>query len=118
MLTPKKQRVLEALLVSDSRRAAADAAGVDIKTLRGYLKDVEFVAAYKAAFADKVEEATRQAQNALAPALSTLLEICQDESAGHMARISASRSILEYGLKLGEQYDLAMRIAALEENQK
>lgn len=116
MLTPKKQRALEALLVSDSRRAAADAAGIDIKTLRGYLNDPEFIEAYKSAFADKVEEATRQAQQALAPALSTLLEICQDTSAGHMARISASRAILEFGLKLGEQYDLAVRIAALEKD--
>lgn len=114
MLSLKKQRVLEALLVSDSRKAAAAAAGVDIKTMRAYLKDEEFMTAYKDAFADKVEEATRQAQQALAPALSTLLEICRDESAGSMARISASRSILEYGLKLGEQYDLAMRISALE----
>ena len=118
MLSPKKQRVLEALLLTDSRRAAAQAAGVDVKTVLAYLKDREFLDAYKAAFADKVEEATRQAQSALAPALSTLLEICRDEGAGHMARISASRAILEYGLKLGEQYDLAVRIAALEDNQK
>ena len=116
MLTPKKQRVLEALLVSDSRKAAAAAAGVDIKTLRGYLRDEEFLEAYKAAFAEKVEEATRQAQQALAPALSTLLEICRDKDAGQMARISASRSILEYGLKLNEQYDLAVRVAALEKS--
>ena len=117
MLSLKKQRVLEALLVSDSRKAAAQAAGVDIKTLRGYLRDAEFLEAYKAAFADKVEDATRQAQQALAPALATLLEICQDQGAAHMARIAASRAILEYGLKMGEQYDLAVRIAALEEKQ-
>lgn len=114
MLSLKKQRALESLLVASSRRAAAEAAGVDIKTLRGYLNDPEFSAAYKAAFAEKVEEATRQAQSALAPALATLLEICQDESAGHMARISASRALLEFGMRLGEEYDYAVRIAALE----
>lgn len=116
MLSQKKQRVLEALLLTSTRRAAAKMAEVDLKTVLSYLKDAEFVEAYKEAFAEKVEEATRMAQKALAPALSTLLEICQDQEAGAMARISASRAILEYGMKMGEQYDLAMRIADLEKN--
>lgn len=114
MMTPKMQKVLEALLVSNTRKEAAAKAGIDEKTLRGYFKKEDFLEAYKNAFAQKVDEATRQAQQSLSPALSTLTEICMDREAGYMARISASRSILEYGLKLGEHNDLAARVAELE----
>lgn len=114
MLTAKMQQALDALLVSNTRKAAAEKAGINPKTLRGYFKNEDFLAAYKEVFAAKVDEATRQAQQALSPAISTLLEICQDKKAGYVARVSASRSILEYGLKLGEQNDLAARVAELE----
>ena len=114
MLSPKQQRALEALLVSDSRNAAAAAAGIDVKTMRKYLREEGFLTAYRAAFDAKVEDATRQAQQALAPALKTLLEICNDNKAGALTRISAARSILEYALKLGAQYDLTARVEALE----
>ena len=114
MLSVKMQNALEALLVSNTRAEAAKKAGIDRKTLREYFKKEEFLEAYKEAFAAKVDEVTRQAQQSLSPALSTLLEICQDKEAGYMARVSASRSILEYGLKLGEHNDLAARVAELE----
>ena len=114
MLTTKMQQALEALLVSNTRAEAAKKSGIDVKTLRGYFKKEEFLEAYKNAFAQKVDEATRQAQQSLSPAMSTLTEICMDRNAGYMARISASRSILEYGLKLGEHNDLAARVAELE----
>jgi len=114
MLTQKMHKALDALLVSNTRTEAAQRAGVDVKTLRGYFKKEEFLEAYKEAFAAKVDEATRQAQQSLSPALSTLAEICQDKEAGYMARVSASRSLLEYGLKLGEHNDLAARVAELE----
>lgn len=114
MLTMNMRKALEALLVSNTREEAARKAGIDRKTLWGYFKKEEFLEAYKEAFAAKVDEATRQAQQLLSPALSTLLEICQDKEAGYMARVSASRSILEYGLKLGEHNDLAARVAELE----
>ena len=115
ILTAKMQQALDALLVSNTRKAAAEKAGIDAKTLRGYFKKEEFLEAYKEAFTAKVDEATRQAQQSLSPALSTLVEICQDKEAGYMARVSASRSLLEYGLKLGEYNDIAARVAELEE---
>lgn len=114
MLSARKQKALEALLVSSTRTEAAAKIGADRKTISNYFHDEEFVQAYKEAFAVKVDEATRQAQQALMPALDTLIEICKDTEAAHMARISASRALLEYGLRLGEQNDLAARVAELE----
>ena len=114
MLSARKQKVLEALLVSSTRKEAAALAGIDRRSIENYFKDEEFVKAYKEAFAVKLEEATRQAQQALSPALQTLTEISTNTEAGVMARISASRALLEYGLRLGEQNDLAARVAELE----
>ena len=114
MLTQKMRKTLEALLESNTRAEAAKKAGINRKTLWDYFQKEEFRNAYKEAFAAKVDEATRQAQKSLSPALSTLVEICEDKEAGYMARVSASRSLLEYGLKLGEHNDLADRVAELE----
>jgi len=113
-MTENQTKALQALLVCPTRKDAAEMAGIDVRTLRRYFKDEAFLREYKDAFAALVDEATKQAQRSLAPAIQTLNEICADKTAGHMARISAARSLLEYGLKLGEHNDLAARVAELE----
>lgn len=117
-MTPKKQKALLALLTSPTKAAAAAAAGITPKTLRSYLAEPEFQAEYKKAFAGLVEDATRQAQQAIAPALSTLREVVEDSSEGAQFRISAARSILEYSLKLTEQNDILSQLQELEEAMK
>ena len=113
-MTPKKQKALLALLTSPTREKAAAVAGITSKTLRGYLADPEFQAEYKCAFSGLVEEATRQAQQAIAPALFTLLEIMEDREEAAQARISAARAILSHGLKLIETTDILNRLQELE----
>ena len=61
-----------------------------------------------------VEDATRQAQQAIAPALSPLREVVEDSGEGSQFRISAARSILEYSLKLTEQNDILAKLKELE----
>ena len=61
-MTPRQQKALAALLTSPSKAAAAKAAGIAPRTLRDYLADPEFQAAYRDAFGNMVEDATRQAQ--------------------------------------------------------
>ena len=114
MLNSKKQAALRALLTNPTRAAAAAAAGINEKTLRRYLQDDEFMAAYRAAFDDLVDAATRQAQQAINPALSTLTEICKDGSIGPTARVNAARALLEYAARLTEINDLAARVGDLE----
>ena len=113
-MTPKQQKALLALLTEPTKTKAAGAAGITMKTLRGYLADPEFQAEYRKAFGSMVEDATRQAQQALAPALSTLREIVESEGEKATDRISAARSILEYGMKLTEQFDILTRLDELE----
>ena len=97
-----------------TRQAAADAAGIDVKTLRGYLGEEEFAQEYKKAFAALVEDATRAAQQALMPAIETLRDICEDEDELPTNRIAAARVILGNSLKLTETTDILARLTALE----
>ncbi len=113
-MTPKKQKALVALLTQPTKEKAAAAAGITSKTLRCYLDDPEFQAEYRKVFSELVEGATRQAQQAIAPALSTLREIVEDGDENAQARISAARSILEYSVKLTETTDILTRLDELE----
>ena len=81
-------------------------AGIDPRTMRRYFEDADFRSAYRKAFGGMVEDATRQAQQAIAPALSTLQEILEDGDETATARIQAARSTLEYALRLTEQMDI------------
>lgn len=112
--TPRKEKALKSLLTCRTRAEAAEAAGIGESTLRGYLREPEFQARYREAFGELVQDATRQAQQAIAPALSTLREIVEDENAGAKARIMAARSTLEFALRLTEQLDIISRIEILE----
>lgn len=113
-ITQRKEKALQALLVCRTRREAAAMAGIGESTLRGYLQEDEFQARYREAFGNLIQDATRQAQQAIAPALSTLREIMEDKGEQSQARITAARSALEYALKLTEQADILEQLRALE----
>ena len=42
-MTPRKEKALQALLVSRTRAEAAQAAGIGESTLRSYMQDAEFM---------------------------------------------------------------------------
>ena len=113
-MTPKKQKALVALLTQPTKEKAAAAARITSKTLRSYLDDPEFQAEYKKAFAGLVEDATRKVQQTLDPAVAVLREIMEDSDENGQVRVSAARSVLEYGLKMTEQTDIITRLQELE----
>ena len=78
------------------------------------MKDPEFLDRYREAFGNLVQDATRQAQQALALAVSTLTEIMGNTDEQATARIQAARSTLEYALKLTEQTDILEQLRELE----
>lgn len=114
-MTPSKERALAALLTQPNKTSAAAAAGITDRTLRSYLADTEFQEAYRRAFGSVVEDATRQAQQTLAPALSTLREIMEDSEIPAVARVSAAKAALEFALRLTETHDFATRLQAVEQ---
>ncbi|MBP5614065.1 MAG: hypothetical protein J6X35_07995 [Bacteroidales bacterium] len=101
-------------MTQPTKAAAAAAAGIAPRTLRDYLADPDFQTEYKKAFGQLVQEATRQAQQALSPAIFTLRDIVEDEDASSSARIAAARSLLEYGLRLTEFADILAELEAVE----
>ena len=114
-MTPKKELALAALLTHPTRKEAAAAAGISVRTLQDYFnKDPEFMERYRAAFGELVQDATRQAQQTIAPALSTLKEIMEDRDEQATARIQAARNTLEFALKLTEQTDVLEQLRELE----
>ena len=106
MLTPKKQAALEALLTHETKKSAAHAAGISVRTMSTYLADDEFKREYTMACRQLVTDASQQSQKCLSPALSVLLTIANDKNEAAGNRIAACRSLLEYGLKLTEISDI------------
>lgn len=113
-MTPTKEKALAALLTCSTKKEAAAQAGISDRTLRAYFTDPAFQEAYQRAFGGVVEDATRQAQKTLAPALSTLQEIMEDADIPAAARVSAAKAALEYAIKLTETNDFAARLEAVE----
>lgn len=113
-MTPNKEKLLAALLTSRSKKEAAAAAGIAERTMRTYFEDPEFCQRYREAFAGVIEDATRQVQALLMPALSTLQTVMEDEEIPAQARITAAKSIIDYSLKLTEQADILEQLRELE----
>lgn len=113
-MTPNKEKLLAALLTSRSKKEAAAAAGIAERTMRTYFEDPEFCQRYREVFAGVIEDATRQAQALLMPALSTLQTVMEDEEIPAQARITAAKSIIDYSLKLTEQADILEQLRELE----
>lgn len=114
-MTNRQQKALVALIRAPTIEAAAETAGVGYSTLRRWMReDTEFKIAYRAALDELLQDASAQAKQSLSPALKALGEIVEDEGQPATARISAARSILEYGLKLTETVDILARLDALE----
>lgn len=113
-MTPKQQKALVALLTQPTKEKAATAAGITSKTLRSYLDNPEFRAEYRKAFSELVEDAARKVQQTLDPAVAVLREVMENDSENGQVRVSAARSVLEYGLKMTEQTDILNRLQELE----
>lgn len=113
-MTPNEERALSALLTSKTKLEAAEKAGITDRTMRRYFEDPEFCQRYREAFAGVIEDATRQAQALLMPALSTLQTVMEDEEMPAQARITAAKSIIDYSLKLTEQADILEQLRELE----
>lgn len=106
MFTPKKQAALEALLTHGTKKAAAQAAGISVRSMSAYLADPDFQREYTLACRGLIADAARQSQKYMSNALSVLCSIVQDKEEASGNRIAACRSLLEYSLRLTEITDI------------
>lgn len=108
------EKILSALLSANTIGAAAAAAGVSERTVYARLADDDFRAEYERRRRATLENACKTLQSALTDAVEVLTSIMQDAENSPQSRITAARSVLEYGVKLTELTDLAARVEALE----
>ena len=69
---------------------------------------------YEDAFANLVQDAADQAKQGFASAIERLRGIVEDNNQAPQVQIQASRSLLEYGMKLTEQADILAKLDELE----
>ena len=108
------EKILSALIATKTISAAAVAAGVSERTVYSRLADDDFRAEYERRQSMTLEAACKALQEAMTDAVDVLTSILKEADASPATRISAVRSVLDYGVKLTELTDLAARVAALE----
>jgi len=113
-ISRKQDTAIGALLSRPTISAAAESVGIGESTLRRWLKDRDFLAAYRAARREAVSQAVGHLQAACSVAVLALTDISQDVSCPASARVSAARTVLELALKGVELEDLAVRVEELE----
>ena len=114
-LTRRQERAIGALLVSNTLYEAARRADVPVRTLRRWMRQPEFVAAYQEALG-RVREATiNQAQAVLRVALSAAAKDCRLEDLDQ--RFRAWSTVLGEGLAGVAVADHGRRIRDLERAQ-
>ena len=113
-MTGKKEKAIAALIRSPTVESAAQEAHIGYSTLRRWLReDQEFQQAYRTALSELVKDADAQARRGMSRALSTLTDIMENGESD-AAKVSASRTVLEYSLKLIEVADVQERLEAVE----
>jgi len=111
-LTRKQEQALAALLAETTIAAAAERARVGEVTLWRWLKQPDFLAAYRAARREVVEKAVAQLQQSSWAAATTLLKLLASSS--DSVRLRAAVAILEHASKGVELIDFEERLSALE----
>ena len=92
---------------------AASRAGIGERTIRRWLKRLDFKEQVDAAKADMVSRAIAMLADASTEAATTLRGLLQADS--ESVRLNAAKAIIELGIKLRESEELAGRVKAIEE---
>lgn len=114
VLSPKKLRVIDALLSGASKGAAASAAGVTNRTLNRYLQEPAVRSEIDRATGAALGEAGRRMIGGMDTAVNTMLALLENEKTPATIKLRAATAVLEYGQQLYESHDLVKRLEALE----
>jgi transposase-like protein len=111
-LNRKQEQAISALLSEATLSAAAERIGVNEATLRRWLRQADFTAAYREARRQVVEKAIAQLQQSSWAASTTLLKLLGAQS--ESVRLRAAVAILDHANKRLEMIDFEERLTALE----
>jgi len=112
-LTRKQEQAIGALLSEQTLGAAADQAGISEATVRRWLKQPEFLSAYREARRQVVEKSIAQLQQSSWAASTTLIRLLA--SGSDSIRLRAAQTILDQANKGLELIDFEERLTALEQ---
>jgi transposase-like protein len=113
-LTRLWEPAIAALLSQGTIAKAARAAGVDETSLRRWLRDPGFRAAYHQARADLLQHAVGHISEGLVTAAVVLRTILTDREASASSKVAAARTLFEMALRDREVEALEARLAAVE----
>src|ERR1022692_2905992 len=111
----KMEAAISALLTRPSIEDAARVAGVAEKTLRRWMQEPEFDAAYRAAKRAAYGQAIARLHQGSGAAAATLLKLMVDSNVPASTRARCADSVLGHTTKAIELEDIEARLAALEQ---
>lgn len=114
VLTARQRKALTALLAGATVAGAAEAAGVDPRTVTRWRESEAFRAALADGQAEMLASTVRALATVARAAVGVLGRTLLDESARPADKLRAAAIVLERVLPLAELVDLAARVAALE----
>lgn len=97
------EQIIAALLANHSIGKAAEAVGMNPRTIYKRMGTPTFKAAYSAARADLVRQAVADLNGQMALAVATLVEIMTDAEAPAGARVQAARLLMDNAAKFSDR---------------
>ncbi len=110
----QRDEAILALLSQRSIEEAARVADIAPNTLRRWLKQPEFEAAYREAKREMFSQSLARLQNASPAAASTIIKLALDPITPAATKLRAAESILDRVAKAMETEDIQARLTAVE----
>ena len=111
----KQDKIIMALITEPTKRQACKKAGISETMLyHDYLKNPDFMQAYRQAIREHIEATTRELQSAMLTSAKALKAVVNNPKEKTQDRITSARIILDYGMRLTEQVDIIERLEDLE----
>lgn len=110
----KKEMAVIALLTEPTVGQAAQKVGIGEATMWRWMQDGDFKEMYRMAKVQAVGQAIARIQQVTTQAVDTLYDVMTSKKAPAMARVIASKTVLEVAMKAVEVEDIQARLEALE----
>ena len=110
----KQEEAIAALLTQRNIDEAAKSVGIASNTLLKWMKQPEFLTAYREARRDAYRQAIARLQQGTSAAATTLLKTMIDPSTPASVKVRAAEAIFNHAAKAIEIEDIDARVSALE----
>ena len=115
MQNTKAELIISSLLVSPTVRKASESLNIPESTIYKYLKNPEFKSRYNEAKSTLLNQSISYLQSKISQAISNIINIMEDTNVAPQVRLSASKAILDYTMKINERSNILSGAYGLEE---